>query len=236
MSEAIIYKTIESEVKEVDVKGRTMIGAFTRYNVKDSDGDIARKGMFTKTWQENFKRIKHLLNHDVTKPVGQIKRLWEDEDYAYYESAVGTHKLGDDVLEMAESGLLTEHSYGYTVLKKNNLKTGRELLEVKQWEISNLSGWGANEYSPLLSFSKDQNKTDLETKLLKRQKGLETFCRNSTATDETIELLLLESKQLTQIILDISTQSTQPDEKQQSTLPEGIKDVITTFRKTLITN
>ncbi len=103
MSEAIIYKTIESEVKEVDVKGRTMIGAFTRYNVKDSDGDIARKGMFTKTWQENFKRIKHLLNHDVTKPVGQIKRLWEDEDYAYYESAVGTHKLGDDVLEMAES-------------------------------------------------------------------------------------------------------------------------------------
>jgi hypothetical protein len=31
-------------------------------------------------------------------------------------------------------------------------------------------------------------------------KALETFCRNTDATDETIELLLIEVKQLAQII------------------------------------
>jgi len=41
--------------------------------------------------------------------------------------------------------------------------------------------------------------------LVLRQKNIEKFCRNSTATDETIELLLIECKQLTQIIIEKST-------------------------------
>lgn len=181
MSDIIKYKVaFDCQLKDVDKKGRQMIGAFTRYNVKDSDEDIGKKGMFTKTWSENFARIKHLLNHDITKPVGKIQKLWDDDDYAYYESKVGTHKLGDDVLDMAESGLLTEHSYGYNVIQSKDTKEGRELLELKQWELSNLTGWGANEYSPLISFTKE--KADYISKLEKRAKALETFCRTTTAT------------------------------------------------------
>lgn len=216
----IQYKqSFDCQLKDVDKKARQMIGAFTKYNVLDSDGDIGKKGMFAKTWSENFTRIKHLLNHDVTKPVGKLEKLWDDEDYAYYESKVGTHKLGDDVLDMAESGLLTEHSYGYNTIRKSKGEKGNELLEVRQWELSNLTGWGANEHSPLLSFTKEEG-NNLALKLEKRQKALEKFCRNTTSTDETIELLLLESKQLTQIILDIST-ATEPE--LESTLPEEFK-------------
>lgn len=221
MSEIMNYKSsFDCQLKDVDKGSRKMIGAFTKYNVLDSDGDIGRKGMFTKTWKENFSRIKHLLNHDVTKPVGKVQKLWDDDDFAYYESKVGTHKLGDDVLDMAESGLLTEHSYGYNTIRKNKADKGNELLEVKQWEYSNLTGWGANEYSPLISFTKE-NGNDLISKLENRQKALEKFCKNTTATDETIELLLIESKQLTQIILDISTTATEPEHK--STLPDEWK-------------
>lgn len=195
------------ELKEVDKKSRVMIGAFTKYNVIDSDGDIGKKGMFNKTWSENFGRIKHLLNHDVTKPVGKVKRLWEDDEYAYYESQVGTHKGGEDVLDMAESGLLTEHSYGYNTVRQEKSKEGNLLLEVKQWEFSNLTGWGANQYTPILSFSKEQDKQDLLQKLSERSKALEKFCRNTNASDDTIELLLLEIKQLQQYIIDLSTKS-----------------------------
>lgn len=209
MSGLYLYKqSFDCQLKEVDKKSRVMIGAFTKYNVIDSDGDIGRKGMFNKTWKENFSRIKHLLNHDVTKPVGKVKRLWEDDDYAYYESEVGSHQLGKDVLDMAESGLITEHSYGYNVMQEQKGKDGNELIEVKQWEFSNLTGWGANQYSPLLSISKDVDRQGLIEKIENRAKSLERFCRNTTASDDTIELLLLEIKQLQQNIIDLSTNST----------------------------
>lgn len=231
MSKIIEYKSFNCELKDVDKTGRNMVGAFTAYNNLDSDGDIGRKGMFTKTWAENFSRIKHLLNHDATMPVGKIEKLWEDDNHAFYKSKVGTHKLGDDVLEMADSGLLTEHSYGYNRIKENKSKEGMELLEVKQWEFSNLTSWGANESTPLISFSKSQDKEQLTIKMVKRSAALEKFCRSTTATDETIELLLLESKQLTQIILDIQN-TTEPEIK--STLPVEFKDTLTQFKKSLI--
>lgn len=236
MKSIIEYKSFNCDLKDVDKTGRVMVGAFTAYNNKDSDGDIGKKGMFTKTWSENFGRIKHLLNHDVTKPVGKVEKLWEDDFHAYYKSKVGTHKLGDDVLEMALSGLLTEHSYGYQRIKENKTKDGNELLEVKQWEFSNLTGWGANSKTPLISFQKDAiGAEEFSTKLMQRQSALETFCRNTTASDETIELLLLESKHLSQIILDFNN-TTEPeeskgntDDSQDSTLPEEIAGALTNF-------
>jgi hypothetical protein len=41
-------------------------------------------------------------------------------------------------------------------------------------------------------------------KVEQRMKALEAFCRNSDATDETIELLLIEAKQLSQLLIDIT--------------------------------
>jgi hypothetical protein len=46
-------------------------------------------------------------------------------------------------------------------------------------------------------------------KLIAKMKAIEKFCRNSTATDETIEALLLQSKQLAQFIIDMQ-KSTEP--------------------------
>ena len=219
----IEYKAFEVELKDIDRSGRHMIGAFTSYNNEDAYGDIGRRGMFTKTWAENFKRIKHLLNHDVTKPIGKIEKLWDDNQYAYYKSKVGTHKQGDDALEMAESGLINEHSYGYVVVRQKKSGKVRELLEVKQLELSSVSGWGVNENTGLHSFAKSFDNPDFHKKMFERNAALEKFCKNSNASDETIELLLLESKQLTQIIFDISNKTTEPD---ATTLPEWSGKII----------
>lgn len=230
MSSIYQYKQgLAFELKDVDMKSRITIGAFTKYNVKDSDGDIGRKGMFKKTWSENGPtsdrpRIKHLLNHDITQPVGKPLELWEDDEYAYYKSQIGTHTLGDDYMKMAESGLITEHSYGFTRIRDNKIKEGNEMLEVKQWEFSSLTSWGANEFSPLLSIAKSEGKEALLQKLLKRTSAVEKFCRNSTATDETIQFMLIEYKQLQQILIDLTSISTVPEEK--STQPDSVTGLI----------
>lgn len=205
MSE-LLFKTIEFPVKDVDMGARTLVQAFTRYNVKDSDGDIGRKGMFKKTWGENFSRIKHLLNHDIEKPLGKTEKLWEDSDFAYGQSKIGTHELGNDFLKMADSGLITEASYGYKTVKDNSTKEGNELLEVKQWEWSSLTAWGANPYTPIISLTKNLTKIEQSEKISSRIKALELFCSNTTATDETIQYLLQEMKCLQQAFIDLTTQ------------------------------
>jgi uncharacterized protein len=220
MQNVIEYKESSFELKDINKSSRVMIGAYAAYNNEDSHLDIGRKGMFTKSWNENSVRIKHFLNHDVTKPVGKVVKFWEDEKNAFYESKIGTHAFGNDVLEMAESGLLTEHSYGYKVIKSNKLGNGgRELIEVKLMEISNMTGWGSNANTPLISYQKSmQEDASFLQKMVDRNKNLEKFCKDSTATDETIELLLLEAKHLTQIILELKKQdSTMPP---LSTLPQ----------------
>jgi HK97 family phage prohead protease len=224
MSNKIIqYKSAgDFEVKDVDMGSRTLVQAYTRYDVKDSDQDFGRKGMFDRTWSENFHRVKHLLNHDVTQPVGKIEKLWDDDQYAYYKSKIGTHNLGNDFMKMADSGLITEASYGYKVIRERKMAEGNELLEVKLWEVSALTHWGANEFTPVISLSKSMTKEQQADKVKARLKALESFTRNTDATDDTIQLLLLEIKNLGQLLLD-ATATTTPAAEQAPEPEKGLK-------------
>lgn len=207
------YKSsISDSLKDVDRSSRLMVGQFADYKTPDLVGDLSHKGMFNKSWSETKSRVKHVFEHDMSKPIGKISELWEDDKGAYYKSTVGTHKFGDDVLEMADSGLLNEHSYGYkTIRGPKNRHGGRDLLEVKHFEVTSVSGWAIHGNTPLISLKKSftpEESKALMDKLETRYKSLEKFCRNSTASDETIEFLLLEIKQLQQSYYELSTSST----------------------------
>ncbi len=222
---------ISPSIKDVDGKKGIVTGYFSHFNNVDSDGDIIRPGAFSKTIRENGPhssqpRIKHLFNHNTSQPLGKLIDLKEDATGLYYESQTGTHSLGVDFVKMIESGLITEHSIGFKTLKSAPLKDNKEhteITEIKLWEGSSLSAWGANELTPVTAL-KAHDKDALQ-ELVARQKCLEKFCRNTDATDETIELLLLECKQLTQIIFDISEKSTKPED---STLPGEM--IVNTFK------
>jgi len=206
------------QIKDVDGRKGIVTGYFANFDSLDSDGDIIMKGAFTKTIaatgpQSAKPRIKHLLNHDPSQPLGVITMLKEDNKGLYYESKLGSHSLGVDFVKMVESDLIKEHSIGYQVKKFSQVTpwdeykdgdTLRELTELKLWEGSSLTAWGANSNTPLTGL-----KSSIEiNKLLNKAEAIEKFCRDSKATDETIETLLLYNKQLLQTITELTSKQT----------------------------
>ena len=230
---------LTASVKDADVKKGIVTGYFASFGNVDSDGDIIVKGAFSKTISETGPgsaqpRIKHLMNHDTSKPLGRLMMLEEDMKGLKYESQTGSHSLGVDFMKMVDSGLITEHSIGYRVIKKNQLqdwegymknpaKGYQELTELQLWEGSSLTAWGANQNTPLTGVKS----LDIE-QINTRIKALDKFCRNSTATDETIELLLIEIKQLQQHLID-ATQPEKPVESDEEKAVETIKQFLQTL-------
>lgn len=214
------YKAGSNGASFKDVSKGIVTGYFASFGNKDADGDIIVKGAFAKTIAENGPssmkpRIKHLLNHDVTKPLGKLIMLQEDTKGLYYESQIGTHSLGKDFLKMVESELITEHSIGFKTVKEDRKADANYMQELRLWEGSGLTAWGSNEQTPITGM-KGLNLEQMNARI----KSLDKFCRNTTATDETIELLLIEIKQLQQYIIDLK--DTEPNE---ITLPDEGKDV-----------
>lgn len=214
MTKGYLYKKIDAEIKDVDRKTGIIEGYFSAFNILDSDGDITRPGAFTKSLRETGPtaarpRVKHLLNHDPSKPVGKLMSLVEDNYGLKYQSQVGSHIQGKDFLEMVDSGLITEHSYGYGVMKeakcKYEGKDANELIELRVWEGSSLTAWGACEHTPITSV-KSMDAVNAMSAQISR---LEKFCRNTEASDETIEYLLIQVKQLEQLVIELKeSQST----------------------------
>ena len=237
MEKLFSYKGFESgaSFKDADGKKGIVSGYFSRFDNVDSDGDIIRQGAFAKTINENGPqsanpRVKHLMNHNVTQPLGALQVLKEDATGLYYESQVGSHSLGQDFIKMVESGLITEHSIGFRTVKRNEIKqdgaTVYEIKEVKLFEGSSLTAWGANPLTPVTGL---KSVTDIN-KIIEQQKAIEAFCRNTTATDETIQMLLIHAKQLSQYILDINHKS------RETLLPEKdeVLETIQSFTKNFI--
>lgn len=224
MKQIFLYKNrvVPASIKDVDGKKGIVTGYFASFDNVDADGDIIRKGAFAKSiieWgpKSTQPRIKHLLNHNSSQPLGKITDLSEDTNGLLYESQIGTHSLGEDFVKMVESNLITEHSIGYMTMKRNQLQSYEdynknsalgwyELTDLKLYEGSSLTAWGANQNTPLTGLKSDKREEAVQA-LSNRLTNLEKFCHNSTASDETIELLLIECKQLTQLIIENTEQS-----------------------------
>jgi uncharacterized protein len=218
------YKTafFPCQFKDADAKKGIVTGYFSAFGNKDSDGDVILKGAFQKTIEDRGPaagqpRIKHLLNHRTDQPLGKITMLMEDDRGLYYESQVGNHFLGKEFVAMVEAGLITEHSIGFKTVKKEDSKEGTLLTEIQLWEGSSLTAWGANERTPLTGMKQMEKETYLNS-LITKQQAIEKFCRNSEISDETLESLVLQNKQLFQVIIDLTKETTQPGE---TTEPEN---------------
>jgi HK97 family phage prohead protease len=227
------YKSLSLEVKDVDTKQGIVTGYFSAFGNVDSDGDIMMPGAFKRSIQdwgpEGKGRIKHLLNHDPSKPLGKIQVLKEDEYGLYYESKVGTHTLGKDYIKMIESGLIAEHSIGFKTLREQKSGDANQIHEVMLFEGSSLTAWGANEATPLLGMKNMNNIEQIQDQI----KSFEKFIRNSDVTDETIDLCILKVKQLAELVERMSSTKavveTPAQQKEEEVPVESFINIINKF-------
>ena len=209
------YKSFEGNVKDVDSKQGIVSGYFSAFGMVDSDGDIMMPGAFKRSiqdWGPEAKgRVKHLLNHDPSQPLGKILELKEDGYGLFYRSQVGSHRLGQDFIKMVESDLIGEHSIGFRILREQKSSEANEIHEVMLFEGSSLTAWGANEYTPILGIKSLADSTKIQEQI----KSFEKFIRNSDVTDETIELCLIKVRQLAQAMKTSSTKAVEETPEQQ---------------------
>lgn len=210
----MFYKLFDSPgaIKDADPKLGVVTGYFAQFGTKDSDGDVIVRGAFAKTISENGPasakpRIKHLLDHSTYKSLGVITTLQENETGLYYESKIGTHALGIDFLKMAESGLISEHSIGYSTIKGTTVmlpdnNRAYELQEIRLYEGSSLQFWGSNPNTPLTGI-----KSAVDVDQLFR--NLEAAIKNGTFTDETFRILEQKYNNLA-IQIKATVRTTQP--------------------------
>lgn len=214
---AMIYKYKQNllEVKDVDAKQGIVSGYFSAFGNVDSDGDIMMPGAFQRSiqdWGPEAKgRIKHLMNHDPSQPLGKILELKEDAYGLFYRSQIGKHRLGQDFIKMVESDLIKEHSIGFRTLREQKSNDANEIHEVMLFEGSSLTAWGANEATPLINLKSITHVDELKNTI----RNFEKFIRHSDATDETIDLCLIKIRQLAQQVELMSSTGVTEEEPQQ---------------------
>ena len=216
------YKSLQLEFKDIDEKTMSVAGYFSAFDKVDSYNEVAVKGSFKKSLDENRDRIKYLLNHDVTKNLGPLNELMEDDYGLFYRATVLPTTFGKDFMVMVQGGVIKEHSIGYKEIASRQEGNIKYITEHKLMEGSALTGWGVNQYTPMVKSAEQAQD---------RIKALEAFCKNTTATDETIQLLMLEIKQLHQLLIDTTPAAVKAPE------PEKVKGLdLQSIAQLFITN
>lgn len=186
------YSSVPLEVKDMSREKRTILFAHANYGNIDRGGDISDRGMFTKSWQE-FPTPDFLFNHKTEQILGKTLRVFDDENKAYTDAKFGKWKLADDVMEMADEGVLRGASFGYvTQSKKEDVVSGKKVRRLKQvyhGESSLLTTYPMNPLTGVVSLTKEAD-LQLLIEMKAEVDKLEAYCRKANASDETIIYLI----------------------------------------------
>jgi len=191
----ILYKAAPvGELIDADEKAGIIKGYGSYFGNKDSDNDVIMKGAYKKTIEENGARVKYLYQHDMNQPIGKMTELYEDEKGLVFVAEIAKTQLGNDVVELMKSGVITENSVGIMPLQKNNKDGYREITEVKLYEISAVT-LAANDQAKILDV---KGNIDVD-KLSKRYDNLTKLIRKGEISDQmgfAIEAEILKLKSL----------------------------------------
>ena len=176
----IIYKqTSIGEIVDADEKNGIVKGYGSIFGNIDSDGDMITMGAYKKTIQENGERVKYLYQHDIEKPIGKMRELYEDSTGLAFVAEVPKTRLGMDVIELIKSGVITENSVGIMPIQKRQVDDYRELSEVKLYEISAVT-LAANDQAKILDVKNQKNRDAV----LDRYDRLTKLIRKSDISDD----------------------------------------------------
>jgi len=190
-----------TEIKDINLKDRTVQAYYFNSQTVDSDEDIISNDAYDKSIVERgpksaLPRIKHLFNH--WEGAGVVQELGTDDKGGWFRSKLGRHTIGRDTLLMYEDGLITEHSHGFETLD-DMIETldGKQIRRIKEailWEVTSLDKWGANMNTPVMKSLEDRNYWTKRLDVM-----IKSFS-NGRYTDETFELLEVQLTQIKEMI------------------------------------
>jgi HK97 family phage prohead protease len=203
----LIYKGVSDSVLDVDDKSRRVKVAISEVGSRDLDNEIIEPGAYTKTISERgpggANLIWHLTDHypSLKYAVGKFASLNMEGNKLIGATDIPKTTWGNDMLEMYKSGVINQHSVGFSTLRSEIMNQGekdqyRVLKELKLYEGSAVL-WGANPNTPTMSVGKSEGerKTALD-KILKELEVLRKCFKNGTLTDDTFELIEVRILQL----------------------------------------
>ncbi|MBU3681627.1 MAG: hypothetical protein FGM16_06785 [Flavobacterium sp.] len=110
-------------IKDVDMKSRTVTGVLNTYNFVDSDQDVLLMGSAKKSINDRgpesnaTAKIKFAKFHDLTLLPGRFSVLSEREingkQVLYFEAQMSNSQLGTDTLHEYMDGVIDNHSIGF---------------------------------------------------------------------------------------------------------------------------
>ena len=191
----VIYK--QGQISDIDENLGIVKGYGSVFGNKDSDNDIIEKGAYKRTIKNNGSRVKYLYQHDITKPIGKMKELYEDEKGLVFVAEVPKTTFGNEVLELMKYGVIDENSVGIMPVKKDYDENGvRMIKEVKLYEISAVT-IAANDEAKILEVKGESNKIDY---LKKRFDNLIKVIRKGSVSDDLGYLIEYELEVLKSLI------------------------------------
>ena len=217
-------KDYTGSVKDVDLKSRIVTGYFNNWNSIDYDGDVIRKGSGQKSINERKDKIFFLNQHDWSQPHGFASVIKEDNIGTYFESMpLSNTSYSNDALILYSEGIVKEHSFGFQVLKANQIKEGgrnvREIVEYKLYEFSNVT-LGANNNTPFTGFKSKYN--DINDLNIEVKKLLNVF-RNGNISDDLGLQLELAIKMLQSQAYEIGKNTQEIEEPSADTQIKSIE-------------
>jgi len=209
--------SLEKEIKGIDEAEGIVEMYVNAFGNEDSDGDISAKGSFKKTIKDNFKRIKHFLNHDSDQLLGLPLKFVEDDFGLLVTSKMNLAKqfvkdVFADYVLFSQNNRTLEHSVRVRDIKRDT-NDERIVLEWKLWEYSTLYSWGANERTPLVN--------------IKSLADLELMITDGNYSDEKSKQIIELYEKLKNLLKPGTTQGAEPG----TTLSE--KETIELFTNSL---
>jgi len=222
----VIYK--QGQISDIDEKLGIVKGYGSVFGNKDSDNDIIEKGAYRRTIKNNGSRVKYLYQHDITKPIGRMKELYEDDKGLVFVAEVPKTTFGNEVLELMKFGVIDENSVGIMPVKKDYDENGiRVIKEAKLYEISAVT-IAANDEAKILEVKGEYNNPDY---LSKRFDNLIKVIRKGNVSDDLGYLIEYELEVIKSLIArdnthqsdeELTRDNTHLDTKEDNTTSDSI--------------
>jgi len=222
-------------IKDVDTNSRIVTGFYNAYNFFDDANDVLIMGCAKKSIKERgplssaTAKIKHAMDHDLTRLPGKIITLEEKEldgiTGIYFETKMADTQLGNDVLINYQSGVYDNHSIGFRyidmeLIERVNEKKWNKIVdqlvnpkategksylylikEIQMFEGSTVA-FGCNSLTPFLG-TKSNNPEIYKLNVFNRIAAFEKCLSSGSQSDEMMESIQAQSLQLKQIFSDL---------------------------------